>query len=179
MLKLRKFKPGEPLVTAMAAVKMGDRLLVIGCGEPKIVAQLATKPGLTGQVSAIDDTAERTARGATAAEREGALVDARTGAFDRLPYDQNSFDVVVLNHVLPRLRMDERSACVSEAARVVRGGGRCVVIQRGGGGLGRLLGGPAAMPPAAVEAMLAESFVAVRTLAERDGLLFVEGAKRV
>ena len=45
MLKLRKTEPGEPLVLAMTAVRMGDRLLVIGCSEPKVVAQLAGKPG--------------------------------------------------------------------------------------------------------------------------------------
>jgi ubiquinone/menaquinone biosynthesis C-methylase UbiE len=178
MLKLKKFQGGEPLVAAMAAVKMGDRLLVIGGGKTKVLAQLAVKPGLTGNVGLVDDSAERTTRAAAAAEREGALVEAQTAVLSRLPYDGDTFDVVVLNHLLPRLRPDERSACLREAARVVRGGGRCVAIQSARGGVARLLGGSAGMSPADVEAALSGWFIAVRTLAEREGLIFVEGVKR-
>ena len=41
--------PHDPLAVTMTGVKLGDRLLVIGCGQAKLVAQLALKPGLTGQ----------------------------------------------------------------------------------------------------------------------------------
>src|SRR5215207_1555377 len=46
--------PGDPLAVTMAGVKMGDRLLVIGCSDPKLVAQLALKPGISGRVCAVD-----------------------------------------------------------------------------------------------------------------------------
>src|SRR5262245_15617626 len=49
-----KKQTGEPLAVSMAGVKLGDRLLVIGCSDPKLIAQLAAKTGLTGRAVAID-----------------------------------------------------------------------------------------------------------------------------
>lgn len=180
MLKLQKFKGGEPLAVAMTAVRMGDRLLVIGCADTTIISQIAVKPGITGRACAVDDAAERTSRAAAAGERAGALVEVETASFAALPYDADAFDVVVVNHLLPRLRDGDRAACVSEAARVLRGGGRCVVVQGGRrGGVAGLFRGSPAMQGSEVEAVLSSAgFRAVRVIAEREGLLFVEGAKR-
>lgn len=180
MLKLRKSTtPSEPLVTVMAAVRMGDRLLVIGADAPKILAQLALKPGITGRTCLVDDDESRVQRAVSLAEGEGGLVEAQTVPVTTLPYDAATFDIVIVNHLLPRLDSGTRAHCLSEAARVVRGGGRCVVIQAGRrSGIAGLLG-RSSMPAVDVEALLtAAGFRAVHTLAERDGLLFVEGARR-
>jgi SAM-dependent methyltransferase len=179
MLKLRKTEPGEPLVLAMTAVRMGDRLLVIGCTRPKLVAQLASKPGLTGRACAVDESAEYSAKAAETAQREGALLEVETAPVTSLPYETGTFDVVVINHLLFRLPEDRRAACLAEAARALRGGGRCVVMQGGRQtGLGALFWRPV-MPAADVEQLMsAAGFRAVHTLAERQGMAFVEGARR-
>ena len=181
MLKLRKSTtPSEPLVLVMAAVRMGDRLLVVGADAPKVLAQLALKPGITGRTCVVDDDAARVQRALSLAESEGGLVEAQTSPVTTLPYEAAAFDIAVVNHLLPRLGADTRAQCLSEAARVVRGGGRCVVIQAGRrSGIASLLGGGSSMPSTEVEALLnAAGFRAVHTLAEREGLLFVEGARR-
>jgi ubiquinone/menaquinone biosynthesis C-methylase UbiE len=181
MLKLRKSTtPSEPLILVMAAVRMGDRLLVLGADAPKVLAQLALKPGLTGRTCVVDDNEARVQRAVSLAEAEGGLVEAQTVPVTSLPYQPASFDIVVVNHLLPRLETAQRTQCLAEAARVLRGGGRCVVIQAGRpSGIAGLLGGGSCMPPAEVETLLTTaSFRAVHTLAERDGLLFVEGARR-
>jgi ubiquinone/menaquinone biosynthesis C-methylase UbiE len=179
MLKLRKTTPSEPLILVMAAVRMGDRLLVVGADTPTVLAQLALKPGITGRTCLVDDDAARVQRAVTLAESEGGLVEAQTAPVTTLPFDAGTFDVVVVNHLLPRLGQEVRQQCLAEAARVVRGGGRCVVIQNGRrGGIAGLLGGGPVMQSADVEALLTGAgFRAVHTLAERDGLLFVEGAR--
>jgi ubiquinone/menaquinone biosynthesis C-methylase UbiE len=179
MLKLRKTEPGEPLVLAMTAVRMGDRLLVIGCTKPKLVAQLASKPGLTGRACAVDESAEHTAKAAATAQAEGALLEVETAPVTGLPFETATFDVVVVNHLLVRLAEDRRAACLAEAARVLRSGGRCVVVQEGRPtGLAALFGRPV-MPAADVEQLMgAADFRAVHTLAERQGLVFIEGARR-
>jgi ubiquinone/menaquinone biosynthesis C-methylase UbiE len=181
MLKLRKSTtPSEPLILVMAAVRMGDRLLVIGADTAKVLAQLALKPGITGRTCVVDDDEARVQRAVSAAESEGGLVEAQTAPVTALPYEAGVFDLVVVNHLLPRLAAELRGQCLAEAARVVRGGGRCVVIQAGRrGGIAGLLGGRPSMASTDVEALLsAAGFRAVHTLAERDGLMFVEGARR-
>lgn len=180
MLKLRKSTtPSEPLIIVMAAVRMGDRLLVIGADAPKVLAELALKPGITGRTCLVDDDAARVQRAVSVAEGEGGLVEPRTVPVTSLPYEAATFDIVVINHLLPRLDEERRAQCLAEAARVVRGGGRCVVIQGGRrGGIAGLLG-RSSMPASNVEQLLtAAGFRAVHTLAEREGLLFAEGARR-
>ncbi len=180
MLKLRKSTtPSEPLIIVMAAVRMGDRLLVLGADAPRVLAQLALKPGITGRTCLVDDDAARVQRAASLAEGEGGLVEPQTVPVTSLPYEAASFDIVVVNHLLPRLDTGRRAQCLTEAVRVLRGGGRCVVIQSGRrSGIAGLLGGGSSMQGPEVETLLtAAGFRAVHTLAEREGLLFVEGAR--
>ena len=179
MLKLRKTGPGEPLIVSMTAVRMADRLLIIGCSKPDVVAKLATKPGLTGRTCAVDEDPERAALAVAAGERAGALVEGQDAPVTSLPYEAESFDVVVVSHLLPRLEPDRRVHALNEAARVLRRGGRCVVVQAGRRtGLAGLFG-RAQIEVADVEsAMQTAGFRAVRTLAERQGLIFVEGGRR-
>ena len=182
MLKLRKTEPGEPLAVAMSGVKLGDRLLVLGGGDPPLIARLAAKAGLTGRACVLDESNERTARAAAAVERDGVLIESFSAPWSALPFDTASFDVVVIRDVLRALDPEPRVRCVQEAWRVLRDGGRCVVIERATrGGLGALLGGrgnePYMAAGGAARALEADGFVAVRTLAEREGLAFVEGVK--
>jgi ubiquinone/menaquinone biosynthesis C-methylase UbiE len=180
MFWLRRMPPGEPLIVAMAGVRSGDRLLIIGADAPKAIGQLALKPGLNGRTCIVDDEPQRVKRAASLAESEGALVEHQTSSVTAIPYDADSFDVVVVNRLLSRIDPGSRPQCLADVARVLRAGGRCVAVQTArGGGLARLFGGGPAMSASEVEALLTGTgFRAVHTLAEREGLLFVEGAKR-
>jgi ubiquinone/menaquinone biosynthesis C-methylase UbiE len=181
VLKLRRTTPTEPLIVTMTGLRVGDRVLIAGAGEQKALTLLAVKPGLSGRVCVIDEDDSRTARGAAAAEGEGALVEPVTAPLTMLPFDPESFDVVVINHVMAGLAPDRRVAAFSEALRVLRQAGRCVVIETGRrSGLGAFLGGGGTRVDAAdlERAMKAADLSGVRVLAERDGLLFLEGARR-
>ena len=171
---------GEPLVVAMAGIKLGDRLLVVGGTDAKTVAHLALKPGLSGRACVVDEDAATATRAGETATREGALIETETAPLTMLPFDPDSFDVVVLNHALSKLPEVRRSGALAEARRVLRDGGRCIAIEAAArGGLAALLGGAATLPAADIErALTSANFRAVRTLTERDGLAFIEGAKR-
>ena len=123
----------------MTGVKLGDRLLVIGCGQAKLVAQLALKPGLTGRACALDENAAMSARAAETALREGALLESETAPYTNLPHNDSAFDIVVLNHTLGEIPRERRMAVLTEARRVLRDGGRCIAIEpvapRGAGSL--------------------------------------------
>ena len=173
---------GEPLPVAMAAVKLGQRLLAVGATDPALIAQLATKAGLTGRACVVDPDPERLAAGAAAIEREGALVEAAQAAFGAWPYESESFDVVVMPRILALLDGPSRARCATDVMRVLRGGGRAIAIDPAPRkGLGALLGRGEAGDPSyrgGAAVLQAAGFTAVRELAEAEGVVFVEGIKR-
>ena len=167
----------------MAGIKLGDRLLVIGCSDAILLAQLAVKTGLTGRAFAIDEREAIVTAAGEIASREGALVETATAQWTSLPVDNDSFDVAVVRDVLPHLPAHRRGACVAEVGRALRPGGRCLVIDgavqkglsalvRGGSSPGDYgeQGGP-------VQILTSQGFKAARILAERDGLVFAEAVK--
>jgi len=173
---------GESLAVSMSGIKLGDRLLVLGSSDTALVAALAVKVGLTGRACMFDESETVRAHAAVAVEREGALVESFTGSLMALPFDADAFDVVVIRNVLRMLAADQRPHAVEEVRRVVRPGGRCIVIDgTGRGAIAALVGGKRpehTYAEGGAPALLTSAgFRGVRTLAEREGLVFVEGVR--
>jgi ubiquinone/menaquinone biosynthesis C-methylase UbiE len=179
---LRK-STGESLAVSMAGVKLGDRLLVIGCSDPMLVAQLGAKTGLTGRTAAVDERDTVVVAAADVAAREGVLLETFTAPLHALPLENDGFDVVIVRDVFPHVDATTRATCLTEVGRVLRAGGRCLVIDgtTKKGFLPRVrndavagdytvAGGPAGV-------LTAQGFKAARVLAEREGLLFAEAVK--
>ena len=162
--------PSEPLAVTMTGIKLGDRFLAIGIRDVKLIAALAMKAGLTGRSCAVDADAARASIAAAAIEREGGLVEATPVAWDTLPFAAASFDVAVARDLFSTLDPSEKNQCASEALRVLRGGGRIIVIE----GTKRTRVDPDALTSPLKNA----GFAAVRVLAEAEGMLFVEGIKK-
>lgn len=169
----------EQLPVSIAGIKLGNRVLMLGCGDPKLFAQLAVKTGLTGRACVLDADAARTERAAIIATHEGALVEPTTTPWTSLPFNEAAFDVAIVRDVFGSLDPSIRMAVVGELARVLRPGGRCLVIDSTPKtGLASLVSNTAALPDYDAPATLqGAAFRAVRTVAERDGLRFVEGVK--
>lgn len=185
MLFLRKSNL-EPLPVSMSGVRMGERVLQVGIDDPAVAGALAAKVGLSGLAAmALTDEGGAAKARATAA-RVGALVDVQVAPLHALPFGDGGFDVVVfhgLSGLLSSLDDAARIAALRETARVLRSGGRIIIIEPGpGGGIGTLVrarrldkayddtGGAAA-------ALAAAGFRASRVLAEREGYRFSEGMK--
>jgi SAM-dependent methyltransferase len=177
----RKPAPGEPLAVTMAGVKLGDRFLAVGVRDPALIAVLAAKAGLTGTACAVDADEAAVAKAAGSIERDGVLAEVTRAPWGMWPYDEGSFDVAVIKDLLPTLTADNRGRCVSEVLRVLRPGGRAIVIEPAPrGGIGALLNRQVTDPSytGAVTTLQDEGFAATRQLAERDGVLYVEGIKK-
>jgi SAM-dependent methyltransferase len=175
---------GEPLAVTMAAVKLGDRFLAVGVRDPALVAVLSAKAGLTGTACAVDEDASAVAKAAAAIERDGALADVTRAEWGMWPYDDGSLDVALIRDLLPTLTPNERMRTLWEVVRVLRPGGRALVIEPAPrGGFGAILsrqtmdadylaaGGP-------LQALKDAGFAAVRVLAEVEGVSYVEGIKK-
>jgi ubiquinone/menaquinone biosynthesis C-methylase UbiE len=174
------------LVVSMTGVKLGDGLLQVGCADGGRLGAVAAKVGLSGRavlVAPDEASAARARKGAAAA---GVLVDVEVAPPTRLPVTDGDFDLAVVDDtggLLGTMRPEDRVASIRELLRALRPGGRVIVIGAGTrGGFGALLTRAQSGPPfvasgEAVQALEADGFRSVRTLAEREGLVFVEGVK--
>jgi ubiquinone/menaquinone biosynthesis C-methylase UbiE len=170
------------LIVGMAGVKMGDRLLQVGCSDGGALAAVAAKVGLSGRAVAVvsdDASAERARRGAAA---EGVFVEVETAPAATLPADADEFDVVIVDdsrRQFAAVDAESQAAIAREARRVLKPGGRCLVITAlPATGLAAMLGRGRSAPafdPA--PALTAGGFRFVRVLGEREGLRFIEGLK--
>ncbi|HTM24253.1 MAG TPA: methyltransferase domain-containing protein [Vicinamibacterales bacterium] len=174
----------EPLPVTMAGVTLGTRVLVAGARDTTFAAALASKAGLTGRACVVDADAERATFAALAIERDGALAEVTSAPWDRLPYDDGSFDLAVVHDVLSAVPADVRSRAASELLRVVRPGGRVLIVETAPrAGFGALLhrqpiDATYASAGGGVNTLAKAGFAAVRELAERDGIRYIEGIKR-
>ena len=165
----------------MTAVKLRDRFLSVGLRDIPLIAAVAAKSGLTGRACGVDADDARVAAAGEAIEREGALVEVTRAPFDMWPYGESSFDIALIAHLLPSLTPDVRASCVREVLRVLRPGGRAVVIEPAArGGFGALIAGRGSVPTyeGPVKALQHAGFAAVRQLAETNGVSYVEGIRK-
>jgi ubiquinone/menaquinone biosynthesis C-methylase UbiE len=183
---LNPFRRGsdpQPLVVGMTGIKMGERFAQIGCAHGGRLGAVAAKVGLSGRAVAFVPDEASAARARKGASDAGALVEVETAPPARLPIGAEEFDLVVIDDTggfLASMAADAREATLREARRILRGGGRLLVIASGPrAGLTALLSrAPATTAFDPAPALRAGGFSAVRTLAEREGLIFVEGIKR-
>jgi len=181
-------KKGDPylLIVGMTGVKMGDAFVQVGCAHGGRLAAVAGKVGLSGRAAVVAPDESSAARARKAAEDAGVLVEVEVAPPTRLPLTDDAFDVAVVDDtagLFGTMRPEGRVAAIRELVRVLRPGGRVLVVGAvPRGGLGAVLSRTQSGPPFvasgdATRALEADGFKSVRTLAEREGLVFVEGIK--
>jgi ubiquinone/menaquinone biosynthesis C-methylase UbiE len=178
-------RDSHTLLVSMTGVKMGDRVVFIGCANGARLAAVAAKVGLSGSAVVIAPDESSAARAGKGAENAGVLLDVQVASLSRTPLEDAAFDLAVVDDtggLFGTMSSDERTRAVREVARVLRPGGRIVFVGTGSAtGIPRLL----ARQPAPSLASTGEAnrtletngFGIVRTLAEREGQVFIEGIK--
>jgi len=113
-----------------------ERILDLGCGRGAVLL-LAAQRLTTGRAVGVDlwrsmdqsgNSAEATQRNAVA-EGVADRVDLHTGDLRALPFGDDGFDVVVSNFAIHNIRgRAGRETAIREAVRVLRPGGRLLII---------------------------------------------------
>ena len=181
LFKLKKSGGPRDLEVSMAGLKLGSRVLQ-AAGDGELIAAMAAAVGLSGRACALVGDRGGVEAFERAAARAGVLIEIEVAPSTALPYEPDSFDVVTIKDALGAMRPNERVPTLQETCRVLRVGGRCLVIERSlRGGLGALFSRQPLdrqyAAGGAVTALRAEGFRGVRVLSERDGLRFTEGTK--
>ena len=168
----------------MTAVRMGERVLQIGINDPALAAVLAARTGLSGHAVIVVPDDARAERARRACADNGTLAEIVVTPLDRLPLETADIDVVIVHSVdnlLGELDAMTLAALTRECRRVLRVGGRLIVIEAGERSrLAALLGKGASATrstEASVQTLEAAGFRTARIIGDSEGLRFTEGLK--
>jgi arsenite methyltransferase len=107
----------------LGPIEAGELVLDLGSGAGTDSLVAAQMVGSEGKVTGIDMTSEMLAKArAAAADMGAANVQFVEGEVERLPFDDESFDVVISNGVIDLI--PDKDGVFSEIHRVLRPGGR-------------------------------------------------------
>jgi ubiquinone/menaquinone biosynthesis C-methylase UbiE len=126
-------------VLDLAELESGETVLDVGSGTGALAIRAKTRVGQTGLVCGIDASPEMVAAAERKAKKARADVAFRRAIVEELPFRDASFDAALSTLMLHHLPRPARAACAGELRRVVRPGGRVVVVDFGAPASRRLL----------------------------------------
>ena len=119
-------------VLDLGRVKSGESVLDVGCGTGTLAIAAKRRVGSTGRVYGIDVSPAMIARARKKARKAGLDVEFKNEVIEALAFPDAQFDLVLstlmLHHLPRRLREDG----VREIRRVLKPGGRILVVDFGG-----------------------------------------------
>ena len=115
-----------------ARLQTGESVLDVGCGTGSLAIAAKRRVGVAGEVCGLDASAPMIARARNKARKAGLELNFQSGVAEALPFPDSRFDVVLNTVMLHHLPRTARQECVGEMRRVLKPGGRLLVIEFGG-----------------------------------------------
>ncbi len=112
----------------LAQLHPGESVLDVGCGTGTLALVAKRCVGEAGRVAGIDPAPQMIARARRKAARHGLSLDLQVGVIERLPFPDQSFDVVLSSLMMHHLPDDLKRQGLREIARVLKPGGRLLVL---------------------------------------------------
>jgi ubiquinone/menaquinone biosynthesis C-methylase UbiE len=119
------FGPWAARLIDAADPQPDERILDVGCGTGIVARQVASRIGAGGSVTAIDLSPDMLAVARARSAREGPVIEWREGRAEQLPFDDDSFDLVLCQFAL--MFFSDKASALAEMRRVVNRGGRVLL----------------------------------------------------
>lgn len=112
-----------------AHIQPGDRVLDVGCGPGSLTLVAKSLAGPTGEVHGIDASPEMIDLARRKALKAGVDADFQVALIQDIPFADGHFDVVTSSFMMHHLADDDaRRKGLAEICRVLKPGGRCLII---------------------------------------------------
>jgi ubiquinone/menaquinone biosynthesis C-methylase UbiE len=112
----------------LAAIALGEAVLDVGCGTGAVAMTARRRLGPAGNVYGIDASPQMIAVARRKAQRADLVIDYRVAAVEALPFPDRTFDVVISSLMMHHLPHDLQRTALAEMHRVLKPGGRLVVV---------------------------------------------------
>ncbi len=116
------------MTAGLAQLQPGETVLDVGCGTGTLALVARQRVGETGRVCGIDPSTQMIARARRKAARRGLAIDFQVGVIEQLAFPDHSFDVVLSTMMMHHLPDDLKRQGLAEIARVLKPGGRLLVL---------------------------------------------------
>jgi ubiquinone/menaquinone biosynthesis C-methylase UbiE len=122
-----KMRKGRATLLQLAAPRPGEVVLDVGSGTGTLALAMAADTG-AGAVTGIDPSPEMVERARRKAARSSSSVTFDVGVVEELPFADETFDLVTSSLMWHHLPNEIRGAALAEVRRVLKPGGRLVVM---------------------------------------------------
>ena len=120
-------RPNSRMVIELAKVRLGDKVLDVGCGTGSLTLTAKSSVGPSGAVYGIDAAPEMIEAARKKAKQAGFDAVFEVGLVEKIPFPDATFDVVVSRLVIHHLPEDLKRKAFVEIFRVLKPGGRFLV----------------------------------------------------
>jgi ubiquinone/menaquinone biosynthesis C-methylase UbiE len=115
----------------LAALSPGETVLEVGCGTGAVARRARAAVGASGRVIGIDPSADMIAVARRKAAREHLDIDFRVAGIETLPLPDASVDAALSSLMMHHLPGDLKQRGLGEVRRVLKPGGRLVIVDFG------------------------------------------------